>query len=345
VIAQNLGKMDSEEEMFEFVLPIYLDYLNLPQGGIVMLDEGKDQAVLKALVKDGKLVEPDLVIPIAENAPLQQMFKTKKPVAIFDAETSKLLENARHLPETFNYKSILLVPIFIREEIVGFLGADSVETKRAFSEEEISVIQTVADQLAIAIANTRSLAETQKALDELEATQRLYLREQWEKFIPARITPFYERRQDGMPPLDEIIPPAAQEAIRKQAIVQKKEDGSLAAPLMLRGETIGVLGLEKPENSDWTRDEIALVETVVEQLAIAMESARLLDESQRRSQRDRLVANITAKVRSSSRVETIMKTAVRELGAVLDTDRARVYLATQNDGEEPADQNIAEDTA
>ncbi len=345
VIAQNLGQMDSEEEMFEFVLPIYLDYLNLPQGGIVMLDEGKDQAVLKALVKDGKLVEPDLVIPIAENAPLQQMFKTKKPVAIFDAETSELLENARHLPETFNYKSILLVPIFIREEIVGFLGADSVETKRAFSEEEIGVIQTVADQLAIAIANTRSLVETKKALDELEATQRLYLREQWEKFIPARITPFYERRQDGMQPLEEIIPPAAQEAIRKQAIVQKKEDGSLAAPLMLRGETIGVLGLEKPENSDWTRDEIALVETVVEQLAIAMESARLLDESQRRSQRDRLVANITAKVRSSSRVETIMKTAVRELGAVLDTDRAKVYLTTQNDGEEPADQNIAEDTA
>jgi PAS domain S-box-containing protein len=332
-IAQNLGQMNSEEEMFEFVLPRYLDYLNLSQGGIVMLDEGKNHAVLKALVKDGKLVEPDLVIPIAENAPLQQMFKTKKPVAIFDAETSKLLENARHLPETFNYKSILLVPIFIREEIVGFLGADSVETRRAFSEEEIGVIQTVADQLAIAIANTRSLAETQKALDELEATQRLYLREQWEKFIPERITPFYERRREGMPPLDQMIPPAAQDAIREQAIVRREEDGSLAAPLLLRGETIGVLGLQKPEGAgDWTEDEVALVETVVEQLAIAMESARLLDESQRRSQRDRLVADITAKVRSSSHVETIMKTAVRELGAVLDTDRARVYLKTQDDG-------------
>ena len=336
VIAQNLGRMNSEEEMFEFVLPRYLDYLNLAQGGITILDESRTHANLKALMREGKLVEPNLVIPVDENPPIQEMLETKQPVTILDAQTSNLLESARHLPERFNYRSLLLVPILIREEIVGFLGADSVETRREFSKDEIDLIQTVADQVAIAMANMRSLAETQKALDELEATQRLYLREQWEKFIPERITPFYERRREGMPPLDQTAPSAAQQAIQQQAMVED-EDGSLAVPLMLRGESIGVLGLQKPEGgSGWTRDEIALVETVAEQLAIAMESARLLDESQRRSQRDRLVADITTKVRSSSRVETIMKTAVRELGAVLDTDRARVYLSTEGDDENKA---------
>ena len=66
---------------------------------------------------------------------------------------------------------------------------------------------------------------------------------------------------------------------------------------------------------------------MAEQLALAMENVRLLEETQRRAQRDRLIADITAKVRASSNVETILQTAVRELGTALGSDRTRVQLS------------------
>jgi hypothetical protein len=69
-------------------------------------------------------------------------------------------------------------------------------------------------------------------------------------------------------------------------------------------------------------------------MALALENARLLEETQQRARRDRLIADITARVRSSRDPETILRTAVRELGAALGTDRARVQIGT---GIQPSD--------
>jgi len=63
-------------------------------------------------------------------------------------------------------------------------------------------------------------------------------------------------------------------------------------------------------------------------LGLALESARLFEETQRMAERERLVSEITAKVRASMDVDIILQTAVRELGAALGTDRAFVQLST-----------------
>jgi GAF domain-containing protein len=110
---------------------------------------------------------------------------------------------------------------------------------------------------------------------------------------------------------------------------------ALVVPISLRGEVIGALGLHETEGGrQWAEDEIALVEAVADQMALALENARLLEETQQRARRDRLIADITARVRSSRDPETILRTAVRELGAALGTDRARVQIGT---GIQPSD--------
>jgi GAF domain-containing protein len=77
-------------------------------------------------------------------------------------------------------------------------------------------------------------------------------------------------------------------------------------------------------------------------MALAAENLRLLDETQRRATRERLVSEITAKVRASMDVDTILQTAVRELGAALGTDRAFVQLSTgaQAQPTTPADEQL-----
>ena len=77
------------------------------------------------------------------------------------------------------------------------------------------------------------------------------------------------------------------------------------------------------------------MDEICTQIGLALENARLLEETQERAEQERIIANITAQVRSSMDPETILQTAVRELGAALGSDRAFVRLGVdgQKNGE------------
>ena len=80
-----------------------------------------------------------------------------------------------------------------------------------------------------------------------------------------------------------------------------------------------MIRLCKPEGSSrWTANEIDFVETLSDQLNVALESARLYEETQSRAERERLAGEITAKMRATNNPETILQTAyVPELKHVI----------------------------
>lgn len=328
-VAQNLGQMNEEQDMFEFILPEYLKYLGFSQGGILILNAENTQGTLKALIQKGQLVEVGLQIPVAGNLPLEEILETKEPVAITDACHSEQPVSVRNLAEELGYKSLLLVPLIIQDKVIGALGADATESVHEFTEREINLVQAIAYQLATAMANLRSLEDVQAALSEVEAVQRLYLREEWERFVPEQVTPLYERVREAPPSLgDNTIPQEEGEATR------------LAVPLTLRGETIGTLGLEKPEGEQtWSGEEMALVESVAEQLTVALESARLLDETRGRAARERLTGEITSRLRETLNVDSVMRTAVNEIYETIELEQVTIRLeagSTHSQEERPA---------
>ncbi|MBN2003645.1 MAG: hypothetical protein JXA21_09840, partial [Anaerolineae bacterium] len=67
----------------------------------------------------------------------------------------------------------------------------------------------------------------------------------------------------------------------------------------------------------WTQEEIEVLQTLTEQLAIALESARLYEDTQRRATRERLLREVTARIRGSSNPEAVLNTLLREVGNVL----------------------------
>jgi GAF domain-containing protein len=103
---------------------------------------------------------------------------------------------------------------------------------------------------------------------------------------------------------------------------------ALAVPLKLRGQIIGTMTLhETRQQRPWTAEEIALAETVAEQVALTVENLRLMDEAQRRAAREQLVSEISGQVRASLDPDTILKTTVRELGRVLGAQMTAVEVA------------------
>jgi PAS domain S-box-containing protein len=236
------------------------------------------------------------------------------------------------LPDT---KGELAVPIKLRDEVLGVLDVQS-DTAGALSEEDQVVLLGLAGQTASAIQSTSLSEQTQAALEEAEAIQRRYVREQWAEYVPARAAPSYERTQSGVTPLGDAVPPEVEQAMVRREVVVHSDTGdgagqaALVAPISLRGEVIGALGLHETENKRrWTDDEISLIEAVADQMALAIENARLFEQTQSRAVRERLIREITDRIRGAVDVESILQTTVQEVGRALGTSHGLVRLGTE----------------
>jgi GAF domain-containing protein len=93
------------------------------------------------------------------------------------------------------------------------------------------------------------------------------------------------------------------------------EDGSaLILPLLVRDQVIGVINLFKDgKGQNWTGDEISLLETIIGQLGIALDGARLYLDTQRLASREQLTGEITSRIRETLDVETVLRTAAQEI--------------------------------
>ena len=98
----------------------------------------------------------------------------------------------------------------------------------------------------------------------------------------------------------------------------------IVAPINLRDQIIGQITLEG--TSDWSSDQKNLIDAVAAQAAIALENARLVNESRQIAVRERMLAEISSKIWSSTTIEAVLQTAVRELGRRLDASSATIKL-------------------
>ena len=234
------------------------------------------------------------------------------------------------LPDT---RSELALPLTSRGTTIGALSIQSAEAS-AFGEEDVTVLQALADQLANAITNIRLFEQTQSALRDLEMIQRQYLREAWTGYQAAGLLSDYEVTRSGVAPLSKVggtqaLLPEIKEALTRQGAVvmsgrdaQTNDHAALVAPITQRGEIIGALGIFDDEDSgrEWTEDEIALVETVAERMGIVAETLRLLEETQRTAGRERLTRQITDQIRGAFTVDEAIQRAIRQLGDALGAE-------------------------
>lgn len=89
------------------------------------------------------------------------------------------------------------------------------------------------------------------------------------------------------------------------------------APLVAGGQWIGYINVLYGNKREFTESSIRRLTTIAGQSAVAIQNLGLLEETSRKAQREQLLREITAQVRSSADVDTIMKTAVQEIGRAL----------------------------
>ena len=129
-------------------------------------------------------------------------------------------------------------------------------------------------------------------------------------------------------PESEII-----EAIREGNLIQD-EGKTMLVPLMSRGLILGGIKLRKHAGDGvWTKAQLALTETLSGQLGIALESARLFDQSQRRAAREHVIGNASAKMRETLDIEGVLEAAAQEFRNALGVTKAEVWVSVDEEQE------------
>ncbi len=100
----------------------------------------------------------------------------------------------------------------------------------------------------------------------------------------------------------------------------------LATPIIVFDQMIGVFGMHRAEVVPWTAEEIALTEAVAREVALAIHTARLLEDDRRRFQQQEALLEAAAVVTRELRVETVLQRLVEELPKLLDADAADLFI-------------------
>jgi signal transduction histidine kinase len=189
------------------------------------------------------------------------------------------------LPKT---QSELAVPLRKASKVLGVLDIQCAVTGR-FSETDLAMMQSLANQVATAIENVRLLEEMQTAVQEVERLNRRLTREGWEESLteagPTAYRFIGDDRRQVVPDPQAWLSPMKEAAAKKSLIMtggnHQTPATEIAVPLMLRGEVIGVMGVRRTERTAWSEEEVAAVEAVANQTSLALESARLSQEQEK----------------------------------------------------------------
>jgi len=330
-IGRHVASILDRQELLQHAVDAVREDMGYLQAAVLLVDEEANALYVAAATDNLWKIIPDGYRQFVGKGLIGIAAETGETVLVNDAYSDS---RAYRVGEWLSPSS-LSAPIKIGRRVLGVLHVEG-DVPNAFDENDQVGLETMADQVAIAVENARLFSEAQASLRELNALYRQYVAEAWKGY--ARAKPESMRYSHGSVTCPVQTWQAACEQARTsgEVVTFAGDDGgdgtiqSLAMPVSMRGLSIGVLGFHRPAGAGaWRPEEITMVRMLADRLALAVENIRLLEDTQRRASEEHLLGEVTARIRTPMDVETILQTAVRELGQAMGVDRVSVYMAPE----------------
>ncbi len=187
-------------------------------------------------------------------------------------------------PHFLEVKTELVVPIMLEDQVLGVLDIVSNEVNGLNKEDELLMIG-LCGQIAIALDNIQLRDSLEDRLRELS----IYRREEgvrgWNAFLErdgnASQNYLYDLTETRSIPIEEVQRAEVGQAVQEAKVVSDDSSALVVAPLQPQaGQVIGVLGVADDDGPPLSDEEQALVAAVSEQVSLALEGARLFDQTQ-----------------------------------------------------------------
>jgi GAF domain-containing protein len=316
-VARAITSIQEENTLLSRLTQVISDQFGFYHIGIFLLDEERQHAVLRASNSEGgrRMLARRHQLKVGQVGIVGHVAASGAPRIALKVESDAVFKDNPDLPET---RSELAFPLRVGDQVIGVLDVQSKEAD-AFQPEDTEVLYTLADQVAIALQNARSHEATHRLLAEAQRSSVTYLKEAWRLLQTQEKRVGYLLSNNTLRSLDKFVStPNINRAVSQgDLFVENGDTATLAVPIRLRGEVVGVLDIHVPEGHDWDHDEIDIVKAVADRLSLALESSTLLETTQRRAEIERITAEISGKVSASINLRNVLQTAVEELGHAL----------------------------
>ncbi|MBN2502217.1 MAG: GAF domain-containing protein [Anaerolineales bacterium] len=293
------------EALMQRVVDLIKDRFNLYYVGIFLLDEKKRYANLVSGTGEAgqRMLAAGHRLSVGGSSMIGWATANKKPRIAMDVGREAIHFNNPYLPLT---RSELALPLLRGNEVMGALSVQSVE-EQAFDEDDIAVLQNISDILANALENAHLFEQIENTLEEISNLNRQYLNQAWADVLQSQEDLEYsDEAPSGSTYAGDLV--------------------ELQVPLTLRGDqSIGNITIESGREK-WSSDEMEFIEAVSTQAALALESVRLLEETQRQVEQEAALNRITTRFAQNLDFDSLLQTVVSELGQLSNVRDASIHI-------------------
>jgi GAF domain-containing protein len=319
-VTQSITSIRDLQELLPRIATVISETFGFYHVGVFMMDATNEYAVLSATNSPGglQMMQRGHRLRVGAQGIVGYVTATGSPRIAMDVGKDAVFFDNLELAGTH---SEMALPLTSGNRVIGALDVQSTE-QGAFTEEDVQMLSLLANQVSLAIENARLFDETRRALAEAQSISRQALREAWGKLPTEQNIRGYRYTPTGAVALEKPVDQKRQP--EGGDIAKSTEPGRVVVPIELRGETIGTLVVQTPSRDGMNDNQMDLIRAVAERVAISAENARLFDETTRRAERERLVSDITGKIRSVNDPQSMIETAMEELRKALGASRVEV---------------------
>ncbi len=290
-ISRTISALNDQEVLLGQVVELLKDRFDLYYAGVFLINDNRQFAILKAGTGEAgqEMIADGHHLAVGGSSMIGWSVANRMARIALDVGTEAVRFNNPRLPLT---RSEMALPIIAHDEVFGALTIQS-EKPNAFDQDDITILEGVTGSLAIALENARLYMEARQNLDEIRALNRDYLHHAWAETAQMNRDLTYEYESAFHP--------------------QGKSTHTYQAPLALRGETIGEISLEM-DQSELSEEDRSLIENIITQTAVALENARLLQETERKAVQEQKLNQISSRFSRAVRVDDISAHSCSRIG-------------------------------
>ncbi|WP_420629818.1 GAF domain-containing protein [Candidatus Leptofilum sp.] len=325
-VAQEIASAHDLHDLYQRVVTQVQEQFGYYYTQLLRYDETMD--IMGLVVGYGKtgqqMLEMNHSMPMGVGL-IGRAAKLKRSILQADVVNDPNWQSNPLLPET---KSELAVPIRLRDQVLGVLDVQSDQIGGIGQNDQL-ILEGLCGQIAIAIESTTLRQEMEGRLRELSLLQRQMSREGWNQYKQTeqagyRFDLFGIQKMESLPQATTLENGNASQNNTSQPIQKSLE---------IRGETIGSFGVEDDPERPLTQEEREIIDAVAQELAEALESARLFEQTQiALSEQERLAAELetVAKVSTAAstilEVDELLQSVVDLAKSSFDLYHAHIYL-------------------
>jgi GAF domain-containing protein len=312
-VARDVASELNPNTLLQRVVNRVTEQFNFYHTGLFLIEPGGEYAVLRAASSQGgkRMLERGHRLRVGQEGIVGHVASQGISRIALDTGAEAVYFDNPDLPQT---RSEAALPLLARGNLIGVLDVQS-NAPEAFDADDISVLQTLADQISVALQTAQLFQQVEESL---EAQRRAYgdvSREAWRRITSEQEIVGYQYIHG------DVV------SVKDSPILESPELPEVSLPIQIGGQVVGHITAHKPEGeATWLPDEIAVLETLTNQLSVALDSARLYQDTQRRAEREQLSSEITTRIRETLDIETVIKTASEEIRRALNLPEVVIRL-------------------